>query len=158
MIAKILSMTIQANTPEEYLELIPPDKKAGIVNLRETLLKALPAGFSEVIQYGMLSYVVPHALYPPGYHCTPHLPLPFISLAAQKNFIALYHMGLYGDPGLLAWFQEEYARHTPQRLDMGKSCIRFKRPDMIPYALIGELARKISPSEWITRYEMSFKR
>ena len=110
------------------------------------------------MSYGMLGWVVPHSLYPAGYHCSPELPLPFLNLASQKNFIALYHMGIYADDKLLAWFQEAYAQAIPTKLDMGKSCIRFKRMDRIPFDLIGELASKMSPSDWIGMYEKSFGR
>jgi hypothetical protein len=122
------------------------------------VLQNLPAGFEEVMSYGMLGYVVPHALYPGGYHCDPSLPLPFMNLAAQKHFYAVYHMGIYADPDLMAWFQAEYADRVPTRLDMGKSCIRLKNPKNIPYELIGELAGKMTPQDWIERYEAGVRR
>jgi hypothetical protein len=106
----------------------------------------------------MLCYSVPHSRYPAGYHCNPEQPLPFISVASQKNFIALYHMGIYADPELLAWFTAEYPKHSKTKLDMGKSCIRFKKPEAIPFALIAELAGKMTPDQWIERYEAAFKR
>jgi hypothetical protein len=150
-------MTPKAATPEEYLADLPEDKQAAVSRLRTTLLEHLPRGFSETMAYGMLTYVVPHSLYPAGYHVNPAQALPFISVAAQKNFIALYHMGLYADPSLLAWFRDEYPRHSKTRLDMGKSCIRFKKPEQIPYSLIGELAAKITPQKWIGIYEQEIK-
>ncbi len=126
--------------------------------MRQTILKNLPKGFEEGMGYGMLGYVVPHSRYPAGYHCDPKQPLPFVSLASQKNFIALYHMGLYMMPSLLHWFQEEYSKHSKKKLDMGKSCIRFKKADDIPYDLIGELMKKVSPDEWIACYESKLKK
>jgi hypothetical protein len=126
--------------------------------LRETLLANLPSGFAEIMSSGMISYVVPHTVYPNGYHCDPKQPLPFISIASQKNFVAVYHMGLYADPELLAWFTTEHQKQTPQKLDMGKSCIRFKKIDQIPYELIGALAAKSTPQQWIATYERMHKK
>jgi hypothetical protein len=142
-------MQSTSKTPKDYLKQIPEDRLAHFENLRETILKNLPKGFEEYINYGMIGYVVPHSLYPKGYHCDPMLPLPFVSIASQKNFIALYHMGLYGDPKLLEWFVKEYASQCKHKLDMGKSCVRFKKPDQIPFKLIGELMKKISAKDWI---------
>ena len=113
----------------------------------------LPNGFEEQISYGHIGFVVPHSMYPNGYHCDPTSPLPFIGLASQKNFIALYHMGIYSDEKLLNWFIEEYPKHAKRKLDMGKSCIRFKKTDDIPYDLIGKLASKITLYQWIATYE-----
>lgn len=146
-------MQSKAATPQEYLATLPDDHKEAMETLRKTLAKNLPKGFKETMGYGILCYVVPHSLYPKGYHCNPAQALPFISLASQKNFIALYHMGLYSDPTLLNWFTEEYAKASKTKLDMGKSCVRFKKPDQIPYKLIGELAAKMSPADWINTYE-----
>ncbi len=129
-----------------------------MARLRDVLLKKLPKGFAEVMSYGMIGYVVPHSLYPAGYHVDPKLPLPFISIASQKNFIALYHMGLYGDPALLKWFTGEFAKQGKAKLDMGKSCVRFKKPAEIPFKLIGELAAKRMPKEWVAGYEKALKR
>ncbi|HEY5801515.1 MAG TPA: DUF1801 domain-containing protein [Burkholderiaceae bacterium] len=143
---------------EEYLANLPDDRRDAVSALRATLRTHLPKGYEETLGYGMLAYVVPHKTYPAGYHCDPKLPLPFLNVASQKNFIALYHMGLYADAGLLAWFQTEYPKHSKTKLDMGKSCIRFKKPDQIPLALIGELAAKMTPAQWIARYEASLKR
>jgi hypothetical protein len=105
----------------------------------------------------MIGYVVPHSLYPDGYHCDPKLPLPFMSIASQKNFIALYHMGIYSDPELLEWFKAEYPKYVKTKLDMGKSCIRFKKPETIPYELIAQLSTKMTPQNWIDRYESVVK-
>ena len=146
-------MQSTATSIEAYLEEIPEERKDALKKLRETILKNIPKGFVEQMSYGMIGYVVPHSIYPNGYHCTPELPLPFISFASQKNFIAVYHMGIYADPELLNWFVAEYPKHSTQKLDMGKSCIRFKKADQIPFELIAELAQKMSVQEWITCYE-----
>lgn len=151
-------MTIKITTPLDYIGNLPEDRKPLVSKLREVILKNLPKGFSEVINYGMLGYVVPHSVYPPGYHCDTKLPLPFISIASQKNFVALYHMGIYADPELLNWFIEEYPKHSKAKLDMGKSCIRFKKTNQIPFDLIGELASKITPEKWIELYEDKLKK
>lgn len=120
--------------------------------LRQAILDNLPEGFEETMNHGMICYVVPHSIFPDGYHCDPKLPLPFISIASQKNFIALYHMGIYADPTLLQWFQEEYPKYVRAKLDMGKSCIRFKKTDQIPLELIGRLVAKMSPLQWVELY------
>ena len=133
-------------------------RKEAVEKLRQTINDNLPVGFEETMGYGMIAYVVPKSIYPAGYHCDKDLPLPFINIASQKNFIAVYHMGIYANPDLLNWFIAEYPKHYISKLDMGKSCIRFKKLDQIPYQLIGELATKISPEQWITDYEQQFKR
>ena len=150
-------MQSKATTPEQYLKELPADRKEAVTKLRDTVVKNIPKGFKEAMGYGMLGYVVPHELYPDGYHCDPKLPLPFAGLASQKNFIAFYHMGIYGSPELLKWFITEYPKHTKAKLDMGKSCIRFKKPEDIPYKLIGELMKKISVKDWINTYERKWK-
>lgn len=142
-------MQSRAISPDDYIKSLPDDRKSAIQNLRKVILDNLPDGFEEVMSYGMLGYVVPFSLFPAGYHCAPKLPLPFINIASQKNFIAIYHMGIYSDPDLLNWFVNEYPKHSKSKLDMGKSCIRFKKPDLIPFGLIGELASKITPQQWI---------
>lgn len=142
-----------ASTPQEYIAALPPERKAAMEELRQNILENLPTGFSETMSYGMLGYVVPHSIYPAGYHCDTKLPLPFINIASQKNFIALYHMGIYLDNELLDWFVSEFQEQSKSKLDIGKSCIRFKRMDQIPYKLIGQLASKISVHEWISKYE-----
>lgn len=151
-------MTSKATTPEQYLKELPAERKEAVSQLRNTVLKNLPKGFKEVMGYGMLGYVVPHDIYPAGYHCNPKLPLPFANIASQKNFIAFYHMGIYASPDLLKWFTQEYPKHSRAKLDMGKSCIRFKKPEHIPYKLIGELVKKVSVKDWIAAYEKAFKR
>lgn len=151
-------MTSTAASAQEYIDSLPADRKAAVSQLRETIINNLPEGFNEGMAYGMLGYAVPHSYYPAGYHCDPKQPLPFVSLASQKNFIALYHMGLTAMPTLLQWFQDEYPKHSKTKLDMGKSCIRFKKPEQIPYELIGELMQKVTPDEWIKVYESAVKR
>jgi|JI9StandDraft_1071089.scaffolds.fasta_scaffold21158_5 uncharacterized protein YdhG (YjbR/CyaY superfamily) len=145
-------------SPDQYVNSLPEDRKEAITQLRKIILKNIPKGFQEAISYGMLGYVIPHTLYPAGYHCNPELPLPFISLASQKNFIALYHMGMYADKKLLDWFTSEYPKHSKAKLDMGKSCIRFKKIDQIPFKLIEELVKKMTVKDWITIYEKEVKR
>jgi hypothetical protein len=151
-------MQSTAATPELYIESLPDERKAVMQKLRQAIIGHLPKGFNESMGYGMMGYAVPHALYPPGYHCDPKQPLPFLGLASQKNFVALYHMGLYADPELLAWFKAEYPKHAKTKLDMGKSCIRFKKMDDIPYGLVAELMAKMTPQDWIALYEKNLKR
>ncbi|HQF28029.1 MAG TPA: DUF1801 domain-containing protein [Bacteroidia bacterium] len=151
-------MRSDATTVDEYLETLPDDRKAAISSLRKVIKKNLPKGFKETMGYGMIGYVVPHSIYPAGYHCTPELPLPFMNIASQKNFVAVYHMGIYGDSALLDWFVDEYTKVVGKKPDMGKSCIRFKKPEMIPFELFGKLASKISPEKWIEMYEKILKR
>ncbi|HYC39684.1 MAG TPA: DUF1801 domain-containing protein [Chitinophagaceae bacterium] len=151
-------MATKATTPESYLSQLPPDRQAAVEKLRHTILRNIPKGFQETISYGMLSYCVPHSIFPAGYHCNPKEPLPFLSLAAQKNFIALYHMGLYAMPDLLKWFTSEYPRHSGKKLDMGKSCIRFKKAEDIPHKLIAELLKKVTVKDWIETYQKNLKK
>lgn len=151
-------MQSKASTPDEYIAELPEERVSAMKKLRKTILENLPDGFEETMSYGMIGYVVPHSIYPDGYHCTPELPLPFLSIASQKNFIGLYHMGIYSDEELLNWFTDEYPNHVKTKLDMGKSCIRFKKIEAIPYDLIGELAQKMTVQEWIDKYESAVKR
>jgi uncharacterized protein YdhG (YjbR/CyaY superfamily) len=151
-------MTSKASTPEQYIKELPPDRKEPVTKLRDAVLKNLPKGFKEVMCYGMLGYLVPHELYPEGYHCNPSQPVPFANIASQKNFIALYHMGIYGSPDLLNWFVDEFPKHSSVKLDMGNGCIRFKKPEHIPYKLIGELMKKITVKDWINLYVKNLKR
>jgi hypothetical protein len=145
-------MQSKATSPQEYIDSLPADRKQPMIELRKVILKNLPKGFSEVMSYGMLGYVVPHSLFPAGYHCNPKDPLPFLCIASQKNFVAVYHMCIYSDRELLKWFTSEYAKQSKRKLDMGKSCLRFKNPEEIPFKLIGELATKVTPQQWIDRY------
>lgn len=144
-------MQSKAKTVTEYLNELPADRQQVMMAMRKALKQNLPKGFEERMSYGMIGYVVPHSLYPSGYHTTPELPLPFINIASQKNFIALYHMAMHGH--LLKWFQEEWKEHSPKKLDMGKACIRFKKPEDVPIELIEKLATKITAQEWIDQYE-----
>ncbi|MEK5330899.1 DUF1801 domain-containing protein [Lysinibacillus sp. FSL W8-0992] len=138
---------------EAYIELVDEKWRDSFAKLADVIATNIPAGFEQTMNYDMISYVVPLTSYPKGYHVTPNTPLPFISLAAQKRHIAVYHMGIYADNALLSWFQEEYAKRVPTKLNMGKSCIRFTSTKNIPYDLIGELVSKMTPGEWINRYE-----
>lgn len=151
-------MSRPVNTPEEYIASLPEDRKVPVSKLHEIILKNLPEGFSTGITYGMIGYFVPHSIYPSGYHVDPLQPLPFINLASQKNFIALYHMGIYATPELLEWFKDEYPKHSSTKLDMGKSCIRFKNPGKIPYELIAQLASKMGVQDWISVYERQLRK
>lgn len=150
-------MQSKATTPAQYVADLPADRQKAIKKLRSVISKNLPKGFKEVMNYGMLGWVVPHSTYPDGYHCDPKLPLPFMALASQKNFVALYHSGIYADKKLHDWFVKEYGKHMDTKLDMGKSCVRFKKMDNIPYDLIGELVKKMSVDDWIALYEKNIK-
>jgi hypothetical protein len=151
-------MKPDGKTIAEILANLPEDRKEPFIKLHETIVKNLPKGFEPGISYGMIGYVVPHTLYPAGYHCKPSEPLPFASLASQKASINFYHMGIYANPELLEWFTSEYPKHSKQKLDMGKSCIRFKKPEHIPYDLIGQLMTKMSAEDWISLYESNLKK
>lgn len=146
------------STPLEYINSLPDDRKKAMAKLRAVIRKNIPKGFREQINYGMPGWVVPFSKYPDGYHCDPSLPLPFLNIASQKNFIAVYHMGIYSDKKLMDWFVKEYPKHSDLKLDIGKSCIRFKNIDKIPYELIGMLVSKVTPENWITLYEKNVKR
>jgi uncharacterized protein YdhG (YjbR/CyaY superfamily) len=151
-------MISKAVTVDEYINELPEERREAMLKLRQLLKSKLPKGFQEQMAYGMITYVVPHSLYPQGYHCKPEQALPFISLGSQKNYIALHHMGLYANETLLNWFQTEYAKASKFKLDMGKGCVRFKKPEHIPYELIAELAEKVSVKDWISEYEKALKR
>ena len=146
-------MRSEATTPDRYIAQLPSDRKEAMVKLRKEIIKNLPRGFKECMAYGMIGYVVLHSIFPDGYHCDPKLPLGFAGIASQKHFIAVYHMGIYCNPKLMKWFTDEYPKHTDARLDMGKSCIRFKKPEKIPYKLLGELMSKMTVKDWITMYQ-----
>ena len=151
-------MQSKATSVEQYISELPDDRRPAITQLREVIKNNLPAGFREEMSYGMIGYVVPHEIYPRGYHVNPDLPLPFMNLASQKNYIALYHSGIYANPSLLEWFKTEYGKRVAGKLDMGKSCIRFKKMQIIPFELIGELCKRMSVEEWINTYESVIKR
>lgn len=151
-------MQHKSTSPEDYISQLPEERKAPMENLRIVLTENLPKGFEENMSYGMIGYSVPHSIYPAGYHCDPKIPLPFISIASQKNFIAFYHMGIYAKPELHDWFVAEYPKYVKTKLDMGKSCIRFKKPELIPFELLAELVKKITVEEWIGMYESEFRK
>ncbi|AUC23995.1 hypothetical protein BTO15_05545 [Polaribacter sejongensis] len=151
-------MPYKATSVEEYINQVPEDRKSALHKLRKTILENLPNGFKEGIQYGMIGYYVPHSLYLDGYHCNPKEPLPFMSFASQKNSINLYHSGIYAVPEIKDWFVNEYPKHCKRKLDMGKSCIRFKKVAEIPFELIAELCKKITVDEWIAVYETNIKK
>lgn len=146
-------MQIKADNPDTYTDLINDKQRPAIIKLREVINAAIPEGFKEETAYGMMGWCVPHSIFPAGYHCNPKQPLPFAGIAAQKNFIAVYHMGIYAIPELLDWFVAEHAKRSPKRLDMGKSCIRYKKPEDIPYDLIGELFAKLTVNDWVKVYQ-----
>ena len=151
-------MQSNAATVSDYIESLPPDRKKAIIALRKTILRHLPKGFEEVMNYGMIGYVVPHKLYPSGYHVNPKQPLPFLGLASQKNYISFYHMALYDKGPLLEWLEDAWPEATTQKLDMGKCCVRLKKPDDIPLDVIAELVKKITPAQWVKLYEASLKK
>lgn len=151
-------MKTPGKTVTEILISVPAERAEAFNKLHDTIVKSLPKGFEPGTSYGGLGYVVPHKLYPAGYHCNPKEPLPFAAIASQKDSINFYHMGIYADPKLLKWFVSEYPKHTKQKLDMGKSCVRFKKIDDIPYKLIGELMKKMSVKDWIDKYEAAFNK
>lgn len=151
-------MQSKATTVDQYIAELPEERQKVISQLRKQIKKNLPKGFKECMGYGMIGYVIPHSIYPAGYHCNPKDPLPFMNLASQKNFVAVYSMGLYSNPKLLKWFTDEYANANVGKLDMGKSCIRLKKMDKIPYELFGQLASKVTAEEWIEFYEKAIKK
>jgi uncharacterized protein YdhG (YjbR/CyaY superfamily) len=150
-------MQSKAEFVDDYINELPLDRKEAVSKIRNEIKRNLPNGFKECMSYGMIGYVVPHDIYPSGYHCNPKLPLPFINIASQKNFIALYHMAFYSE-SIVSWFKEEFEKVSIKKLDMGKCCVRFKNTSDIPYRLIGELATKITPEKWIEIYESGLKK
>ena len=150
-------MKYEASTVEEYISQLPNERQEVVKKLQTVIRKNLPKGFEEGINYNMIGYYVPHSKYPNGYHCDPKLPLPFINLASQKNSVNLYHSGIYAKKELHDWFVSEYPKHSKRKIDMGKSCIRFKKLDDIPYELITELCTKMTVDEWISIYESVLK-
>lgn len=150
-------MKYKASSPEDYISQLPEERKAPMTKLHNLIKDHMPEGLESGMGYGMPAYFVPKSVYPPGYHCKPFPPLPFINIASQKNFIALYHSGLYAKKELHDWFVAEYPKHAKYKLDMGKSCVRFKKVDDIPYDLIKELLGKMSVEEWIDIYETDIK-
>ena len=151
-------MTSKTTTVDEYVQEVPAERQRYFNQLRAVILDNLPGGFVEQMSYGTIGYVVPHSLYPAGYHCDTKQPLPFANIASRKKFFALYHMGIYANPDLLDWFVTEYPKHCKLKLDMGKSCIRFKKPEQIPYELIAELMQKMTVDDWVKLYEKNIAR
>jgi uncharacterized protein YdhG (YjbR/CyaY superfamily) len=151
-------MQYEAQSPKDYISQVPEERQDSLKKLRQVIKDNLPNGFEEGMQYKMIGYYVPHSVYPDGYHCDPKTPLPFMSFASQKNSVNLYHSGIYANPELQKWFITEYPKHCKRKLDMGKSCIRFKKMDDIPFELIGELTRKMTAKEWISIYETVIKK
>lgn len=154
-------MQSKAATVAEYLDSLPDDRRAALEAVRDVFLKNLGAGFEEGMQYGMIGYYVPHGLYPAGYHCDPKQPLPYAGLASQKNYMSFYLMSLYlaaggrrpeGGSDFEKWFRAEWAK-TGKKLDMGKSCIRFKKLDDLALDVIAEALRRVSAEKYIEQYE-----
>jgi hypothetical protein len=145
-------MQSPATTVAEYVASLPPDRKAAINAVRKVILANMDPLLEEGMTYGMIGYYVPHRHYPAGYHCDPKMPLPYGGLASQKNYMSLYTMSVYGHMPTLEWFQKAWAK-TGKKLDMGKSCIRFKTLDDLPLDVIGELYRKVSVKDYITFVE-----
>ena len=143
---------------ETYLAAIPEARKPSFLRLLKIVKEFLPQGFEICFNYGMIGFIIPLSRYPEGYHVKANTPLPFINLANQKNFIALYHMGLYANKELMNWFVNEFPSHSKRKLDMGKSCIRFKKPEEIPFELIKDLVQKMTCEDWIACYESQINR
>ncbi len=151
-------MSAKPETPDQYVDGLPEDRREAIQKIRQVLNENLPEGYVEEISYGMIGYVIPFSIYPDGYAVKPKVPLPLINLGNTKGHIALHHVGIYAVPGVAEWFQAEYPKHSKTKLDMGKGCIRFKRIDDIPYNLLGQLAQKIDVPTWIKTYETVVRR
>ncbi|MET3538483.1 DUF1801 domain-containing protein [Chryseobacterium limigenitum] len=151
-------MQIKADSVEDYISKIPEERQEIFKKIFDTVTDNLPEGFQKGVSYGMIGWNVPLETYPAGYHCTPGSPLPFIGLASQKNFIAFYHMGMYAKPELLDWFVAEFPKYSKRKLDMGKSCIRFKKMDDVPLELLAEMSKKMTVQDWINTYESNFKK
>jgi uncharacterized protein YdhG (YjbR/CyaY superfamily) len=145
-------MTSSAKTPAEYLASLPEDRRKALAAVRKTMRAHLPKGYTETMQYGMPSFVVPLKTYPEGYLGKKDVPLPFAAYASQKNHLAVYLLNVYGDPKLEAWFKAAYAK-SGKKLDMGKSCIRFKKLEDLPLDVIGQAVAKTSVADFIKAYE-----
>ena len=145
-------MKSNAKTVDEYLLALPPDRRALFSAVREVVRANLPEGYEEQLQYGMIGYVVPHKLYPPGYHCDAKQPLTYACLGSQKNYLAIYLMSVYGDPATEAWFKKAWLA-TGKKLDMGKSCVRFKKLEDVPLDVIGQVIARTPVSQYIAAVE-----
>jgi len=151
-------MVFKGESPNDYISQIPEERQEVVKKLCKVIRDNLPEGFEEGLNYNMIGFYVPHSLYPDGYHCNPELPLPFVNIASKKNFIAIYHMGMYAKKEILEWFSDEYPKHCRYKLDIGKSCIRFKKIHDIPFKLIGQLMKKMTAKQWIETYEHVYKK
>ena len=150
-------MQSKATTVAQYLAELPEDRRAILSAVRDVIRANIDPGFSEGVGYGMIGWVVPHATYPAGYHCDPKQPLPFASLASQKNHMALYLCSVYVDDGRESdWFRAAWAK-TGKKLDMGKSCIRFKKIKDLALDVIAESFRRMTVEKFITQYEAARK-
>lgn len=145
-------MISKAQTVKQYLAELPADRRAAIEAVRKVILKNLDKNYQEGMQYGMIGYYVPHSVYPSGYHCDPKQPLPFAGLASQKNHMAVYLMCVYGSPEHEEWFRKAWAK-AGKKLDMGKSCIRFKKLEDIPLDVIGKAIARVPAKKFIAFYE-----
>lgn len=150
-------MTSPAKTVEEYLAGLPEDRREALQAVRKVILENLDKDYQEGMQYGMIGYYVPHSVYPAGYHCDPKQPLPFAGLGSQKNHMAVYLMCVYGSSEQEAWFRESWAK-TGKKLDMGKSCVRFKKLDDVALEVIGEAIRRVPAAKFIEKYESVIQR
>ncbi len=149
-------MISKAQSVEDYLAELPADRRAAIQAVREVILKNLDPDYAEGMQYGMIGYYVPHSVYPPGYHCNPRQPLPFAGIAAQKNHISVYLMCIYGSPEHEAWFRRAWAK-TGKKLDMGKSCVRFKKLEDLALEVIGEAIARVPARKYVAQCEAALK-
>jgi len=149
-------MQSKAQTVSKYLAELPAERRQAIGEIRKTILKHLPAGYAEGMQYGMIGYFVPHSVYPAGYHCDPKQPLPYAALASQMNYISIYLMCIYGDPEHQKWFREAWAK-TGKKLNMGKSCVRIRKLDELPLDVIGQAIKRVPVKRFIEFYESAIK-
>jgi hypothetical protein len=150
-------MARTAQTVDAYLDSLPKERSHALRAVRRVILENLPAGYEEHMQYGMITYVVPHSLYPAGYHCNPEQPLPYASLGSQKNHMALYLMSVYGDPALDQWFRGAW-QASGKRLDMGKSCVRFRTLEDLPLEVIGQVIARVSAKKYVARVEAALQK
>jgi hypothetical protein len=145
-------MKTAAKTVDEYLQSLPEERRAVVNAVRKVIRANLPEGYAECVQYGMIGYVVPHSIYPAGYHCDPRQPLPIAGLAAQKNYFAMHLMAVYGHPETEQWFRKAYLA-SGKKLDMGKACVRFKKVDDLPLEVIGQLIARVPVKAYVARVQ-----